>query len=143
MKNYYQILDLEPTIKITVISDRFRDLAHHFIIDRYKENSADIGFELQAEAFYVLKNVKRKAIYDTLHARLFENEPIKRVSKIKEWERTIAKAATEGKEYARKLIALPISALQKRIKKDTKIASDYGWWLEIPLFFFDFLSIFS
>lgn len=141
MKNYYQILDLSNYAKYSEIAQRHFDLTCIFIQNRKKGDYSTIEFELQTEAFYLLKNPKRKVRYDRLHAIKFANRAIKRSKILKKWELEISEEIIEANTLAKELAELTNPELVDRNKKLQRTSWTGRLWDTSGLIF-EFFSFF-
>ncbi|NOQ71694.1 MAG: hypothetical protein GQ574_06820 [Crocinitomix sp.] len=142
LKDYYQILGLPNYAKYTRIAQRHVDLTDIFIENRGKGDHSPTDFELQTEAFYLLKNPKRKAHYDRLHAIKFTDKPIKHSKTLKKWELEISEEVKEANILAKELVELTNEELTARNAKLTPRTALFGFFRNVigwTLDFFFFL----
>ncbi len=123
MKDYYQILGLPNYSKHNQIAKWHIDLTNVFISDRHQGEHITATFELQTEAYYLLKNSKRKARYDKLHALKFRKKS-KNLNKTglkweKETEEDIKVASESAKELAQ-LTNAELSDRNSNLEKHSK-----------------------
>ncbi|AJJ64367.1 curved DNA-binding protein [Yersinia aldovae] len=72
-KDYYAVMDVEPTASLKEIKTAYRRLARKYHPDVSSEVDAENKFKEVAEAYEVLKDTERRAEYDEL--RLHRNDP--------------------------------------------------------------------
>jgi DnaJ-class molecular chaperone len=131
IKDYYQILGLPAYAKYTKIAERHYDLTDIFIDNRTKVDHSTVDFELQTEAFYLLKNPKRKVRYDRLHAIKFADKPIKHSKILKKWKLEISEEITEAEALAKELAQLTNAELTDRNAKLTPRTALLGFFRNV------------
>lgn len=72
-KDYYALLEVEPTADLKAIKTAYRRLARKYHPDVSDEKDAESHFKAVAEAYEVLKDSERRAEYDQI--RLHRNDP--------------------------------------------------------------------
>ncbi|KAG7215277.1 hypothetical protein INR49_020512 [Caranx melampygus] len=74
-RNYYQVLDIEPTATESQIKKAFRKLAVKHHPDKNKGADAEKTFREIAEAYSVLSNQEKRRLYDSMdHEAFLKNE---------------------------------------------------------------------
>lgn len=133
MENYYQVLALTPDTPISRIKKLFRKEIQQLLKDR---NQNEAKFVSRCEAFYVLKNVKRKNNYDRLYEMKYGNSPLLDRKVVKKWEEKISNASVKGKAFGKKLYHASDDDLKKRIKRK-KRSGTWDWLFDIFVFILD------
>lgn len=72
-KDYYALLEVDPSADLKTIKTAYRRLARKYHPDVSTEANAEIKFKQMAEAYEVLKDSERRAEYDNL--RLHRDDP--------------------------------------------------------------------
>ncbi len=72
-KDYYALLEVDPTADLKTIKTAYRRLARKYHPDVSTDANAEAKFKEMAEAYEVLKDSERRAEYDNL--RLHRNDP--------------------------------------------------------------------
>jgi DnaJ-class molecular chaperone len=117
MKDYYKILNFQSPVKFSEVAKTHTDLTQIYIVNRLRKVQNTEAFELQSEAFYVLKNPTRKVAYDYLHDIKYGLVTNKSPKTTKKWELKISEAAEVGQTYGKALALLSTQQLTDRCSK--------------------------
>ncbi|MCG8577825.1 MAG: hypothetical protein MI810_23305 [Flavobacteriales bacterium] len=117
MKNYYDILELSPKTSISNITQKYLRFLQEFREKRNQKKYDVMLFSERAEAYFVLKNAKRKSIYNRLYAIHFENKDFLNPKTQAKWESMIQKASIQGKNYAQYLIESDDAELRRERRR--------------------------
>lgn len=72
-RNYYELLNVEPTATDSQIRRNFRELAVKYHPDKNKSAGAEKTFREIAEAYKVLSNKEKRRLYDSVGHETFLN----------------------------------------------------------------------
>ncbi|WP_027420275.1 J domain-containing protein [Crocinitomix catalasitica] len=118
MKNYYEILDLPVKSSIKKINKSQYNRIRKFRSKRDDKDYDLEAFKLESEAFFVLRNPRRKQIYDQLYSIHFGNRTLKNQKLQKKWEAMIRKVEIAGRDYGQYLTEISDCELRKIQRQD-------------------------
>ena len=142
MKNYYEILGLPVKASIKKINQSQFSRIREFRSKRDDKDYDLEAFKLESEAFFVLRNPRRKHIYDQLYSFHFGIRTLKNQKLQKKWEAMIRKVEIAGRDYGQYLTEASDRELRK-IQRQDKRRGFFASILDLFWYGLDFFIFFG